>query len=77
MQYVKQTGRALKKRFGEYYRRMNKPKIDNFLYRHFKRKGHTPANIYIERDCLHITKSFVAYYIPCFVHDREKCPSNV
>ena len=33
MQYVEQTGRALKKRFGEHYRRMNKPKkIDNFLY---------------------------------------------
>ena len=53
MQYVGQTGRALslslkkkkkKRRFGEHYRRMNKPKtIDNFLYRHFKRKGHTPA----------------------------------
>ena len=36
------------KRFGEHYRRMNKPnKIDNFLYRHFKRKGHTPANILV------------------------------
>ena len=45
MQYVGQTGRALKKRFGEHYRRMNKPKNDNFLYRHFKRKGHTIANI--------------------------------
>ena len=22
--------------------------IDNFLYRHFKRKGHTPANILIQ-----------------------------
>ena len=48
MQYVGQTGRALKKRFGEHYRRMNKPKkIDNFLYRHFKRRGHTPANILV------------------------------
>ena len=29
---------------------MNKPnKIDNFLYRHFKRKGHTPANILVQR----------------------------
>ena len=37
------------KRFGEHYRRMNKPKkIDNFLYRHFKRKGHTPANILVQ-----------------------------
>ena len=49
MQYVGQTGRALKKRFGEHYRRMNKPKkIDNFLYRHFKRKGHTPAKILVQ-----------------------------
>ena len=32
MKYVGQTGRALKKRFGEHYRRMNKPKKDNFLY---------------------------------------------
>ena len=49
MQYVGQTGRALKKRFGEHYLRMNKPKkIDNFLYRHFKRKGHTPANILVQ-----------------------------
>ena len=49
MQYVGQTGRALKKQFGEHYRRMNKPKrIDNFLYLHFKRKGHTPANILVQ-----------------------------
>ena len=48
MQYVGQTGRALKKRFGEHYRRMNKPKNDNFLYRHFKRKGHTPAYILVQ-----------------------------
>ena len=28
---------------------MNKPKkIDNFLYRHFKGKGHTPANILVQ-----------------------------
>ena len=38
-----------KKRFGEHYRRVNKPnKIDNFLYRHFKRKDHTPANILVQ-----------------------------
>ena len=49
MQYVGQNGRALKKLFGEHYRRMNKPKkIDNFLYWHFKRKGHTPANILVQ-----------------------------
>ena len=28
---------------------MNKPtKIDNFLYRHFKFKGYTPANILVQ-----------------------------
>ena len=49
MQYVGQTGRALKERFGEHYRRMNKPKqIDNFLYRHFKGKGYTPVNILVQ-----------------------------
>ena len=32
-----------------HYRRMNKPnKTDNFLYRHFKYKGHTPANISVQ-----------------------------
>ena len=49
MQYIGQTGRPLKRRFGVQNRRMNKPKkIDNFLYRHFKRKGHTPANILVQ-----------------------------
>ena len=48
MQYVGQTGRALKKRFGDHYRRMNNPKNDNFLYRHFKRKGHTPVNSFVQ-----------------------------
>ena len=48
MQYVGQIGRALKKRFGEHYRRMNKPKNDNFLYRDFKRKCHAPANILVQ-----------------------------
>ena len=38
MQYVWQTARALKQRFSEQYSRMNKPKNDNFLYRHFKCK---------------------------------------
>ena len=38
-----------KKRFGEHYRRINKPKkFDNFLYRQFKRKGHTPANSVVQ-----------------------------
>ena len=36
------------KRFDEHYRRINKPKIGNFLYLHFKRKGHTPANILVQ-----------------------------
>ena len=27
---------------------MNKPKNDNFLYRHFKRNCHTPANILVQ-----------------------------
>ena len=48
MQYVGQTVRALKNQFWEYYRRMNKPKNDNFLYRHFKRIGHTPVNILVQ-----------------------------
>ena len=98
MQYVGQTGRALKKRFGDHYRRMNKSRKENpqkltqlssrshprhlvgkrivvrqevsnfdssvvvhelelkikpkkndyFLYRHFKRKGHTSANILVQ-----------------------------
>ena len=44
MQCVGQTGLPLKKRFDEHYRRMIEPKkIDNFLYRHFKRKCHSPA----------------------------------
>lgn len=49
MQYVGQTSRALKKRFGEHYRRIKKPKkIDTFLYQHFKRTGHSPADISIQ-----------------------------
>ena len=46
MHYVGQTSRALKIRFGEHYRRMKKPKrFDNFLYRHFKRIGHSPIKV--------------------------------
>ena len=42
MQYVEQTNRMLKIRFNEHYRRMSKPKqTDTFLYRHFKRTGHS------------------------------------
>ena len=43
MQYVGQTGRMLKTRFCEHYRRISKPKtFDTFLYQHFKRIGHSP-----------------------------------
>ena len=46
MQYVGQSRRAIKIRFGEHYRRMKKPKIfDNFLYRHFKRTRHSPTKV--------------------------------
>lgn len=49
MQYVGQTGRALKKRFREHFYKMKKPKkLDNFLYRHFKQTGHSPNNISIQ-----------------------------
>ena len=49
MQYVGQTSRALKIRFGEHYRRMKTPKIfDNFLYRHFKRTGHLPTKVSVQ-----------------------------
>ena len=49
MQYVGQTSRALKNRFGEHYRRMKKPKrFDNFLYRHFKRTGHSPTKVSVQ-----------------------------
>ena len=46
MQYVGQTCRKLKKRFGEHYRKIKTPKnIDTFLYQHFKRTGHSPDNV--------------------------------
>lgn len=49
MQYVGQTGRTLKKRFGEHYRRMKKPKqFDTFLYQHFKCTGHSPNDISVQ-----------------------------
>lgn len=49
MQYVGQTGRSLKKRFSEHYRRMKKPKqFDTFLYQHFKRTGHSPNDISVQ-----------------------------
>ena len=38
-----------KKRFGEHYRRMKKPKpIDTFLYQHFKRTGHSPNDVLVQ-----------------------------
>ena len=49
MQYVGQTGRFLKTRFSEHYRRTKKPrKIDNFLYRHFKQTNHSTSSISIQ-----------------------------
>ena len=43
MQYVGQTGRALRKRFGEHYRRMNKPK-KMIIFRIGTLNGNIPAN---------------------------------
>ena len=49
MQYVGQTGRSLKTRFCEHFRKMKKPKkFDTFLYRHFKNNGHSPSKIVIQ-----------------------------
>ena len=49
MQYVGQTGRSLKTRFREHFRKMKKPKkFDTFLYRHFKNNGHSPSEIEIQ-----------------------------
>ena len=49
MQYVGQTGRVLKTRFREHYRRITKPKrIDTFLYQHFKRTGHSSKNDFMQ-----------------------------
>ena len=49
MQYVGQTGRSLKPRFGEHFRKMKMPKkIDKVLYRHFKNNGHSPSKIVIQ-----------------------------
>ena len=46
MPYVGQICRKLKNRFGEHYRKVQKPKkIDTFLYQHFKRTGHSPDNV--------------------------------
>ena len=49
MQYVGQTCRKLKNRFGEHYRKIKKPKkIDTFLYQHVKRTGHSPGNVLVQ-----------------------------
>ena len=49
MQFVGQTCRKLKNRFGEHYRKIKKPKkIDTFLYQHFKRTGHSPDNVLVQ-----------------------------
>ena len=38
-----------KKRVGEHYRRIRKPKNnDTFLYQHFKRTGHSPNNVIVQ-----------------------------
>ena len=49
MQYVEQTNRILKTRFNEHYHRIRKPKkTDTFLYRHFKRTGHSLNDVSIQ-----------------------------
>ena len=49
MQCIGQTGRSLKTRFREHFRKMKKPKkFDTFFYRHFKRNGHSPSKIVIQ-----------------------------
>ena len=49
MQYGGQTGRFLKTRFSEHYRRTKKPrKIDDFFYRHFKQTNHSTSSISIQ-----------------------------
>ena len=50
MQYVGQTCRKEKNRFGEHYdRKIKKPKkIDTFLYQHFKLTGHSLDNVLVQ-----------------------------
>ena len=49
MQYVGQTCRKLKNRFGEHYRKIKKPKtIDTFFYQHCKRTSHSPDNVLVQ-----------------------------
>ena len=49
MQYVGQTCRKLKTRFGEHYRKIKKLKRnDTFLYQHIKGTGHSPDNVLVQ-----------------------------
>ena len=48
MQYVGQTCRKLKTRFGEYYRKIKNPKKSGTFYQHFKRTGHSPNNVLVQ-----------------------------
>ena len=49
MQYVGQTSHTLKIQSDEHYHRIKKPKrFDNFLYRHFKRTGHSSTNVSVQ-----------------------------
>ena len=49
MQYVEQTGRSVKTRFREHFRKMKKTKkFDTFLYCLFKSNGHSPSKIVIQ-----------------------------
>ena len=50
MQYVGQTCRKLKNRFGEHYRKIKKKpkKIGTFLYQHFKHTYHSPDIVLVQ-----------------------------
>lgn len=49
MQYVGETSRTLKLRFGEHCSRIKKPKqFDTLLYQHFKRTGHSIRNVTVQ-----------------------------
>jgi hypothetical protein len=48
MQYVGQTGRALKTRFREHVYQCKNKKLWNFLYQHFRKAGHSFKNISVQ-----------------------------
>ena len=49
MQYVGQTCRKLKTRFGEHYHKVIKAKkTDTFLNQHFKSTGHSLSNVLVQ-----------------------------